>query len=263
MQIVRDPKIVFWDLETIPDWLEIRKVYPRLSDYPGLTLKASITSIICFGYKILGHDKAHCVNAWDFPERWAANINDDYEVVKAAYEVLKDADAVVTHNGKRFDWKYLQTRLVKHGFPPLAKVDHIDTCMVAKQHLLLFNNRLTTVGKFLVDEDKLENGGWDLWVRVCERDPEAQKLMSEYCIQDVALLEKVFRVMRPFMSNIPNHNLFTAEYTTGHVCPSCGSTRINKYGTRITKTKVYQRYRCVDCHSVSRTDIEDRMPRSI
>jgi len=45
------------------------------------------------------------------------------------YKVLSEADAVVTHNGKRFDWKFLQTRLIKHKLKPMSKTPHIDTCV--------------------------------------------------------------------------------------------------------------------------------------
>lgn len=252
---------MFWDLETLPDQTELLKVYPKLGDYPGLTLKATITSIICFGYKILGDPNVKCISAWDFPDLWNQNVNDDSALVKAAYEILKDADAVITHNGKRFDWKFMQTRLLKYGLPPLAKIHHVDTCAVSKSNLLMFNNRLSTVGKFLTDEDKLENGGWDLWVRVHQRDPEAMQLMVDYCKQDVALLEKVFKRLRPLVTNLPNHNLFTIGKE--NVCPNCGSTRLHAHGYRTTKVKTYRRYLCIDCKTTSRTDVEDRMPRSI
>lgn len=259
LEQLREPKVVFWDLETIPNLKEVLKVYPKLGDYPGLTLKATITSIICFGYKV-GDGKVQCVNAWDYP-RWRKDINDDGQIVRAAYEVLKDADAIVTHNGKRFDWKFLQTRLLHHGLPPLHKIIHVDTCAIAKSNLYLFNNRLTTLGKFLVDEDKLENGGWDLWVRVADREQKAMDLMERYCKQDVALLAKVFKRMRPFISTLPNFNLF--QVGDRHVCPTCSSTRLVSHGYRVTKTRAYKRYQCKDCGSVSRTDTEDRMPRAI
>ena len=120
----REPRIILWDLETLPDAREAIKVWTGLGNYPGLTLKASISSIICFGYKVYGKDKpVKCVAAWDFKTRWKKDINDDYMVVKAAYDVLRTADLIVTHNGKRFDQKHLNTRLIKHGFPPLPPID--------------------------------------------------------------------------------------------------------------------------------------------
>jgi len=51
---VDGPRIILWDLETLPDLKEVLKVYPSLSDFNGRTLKAQITSIISFGYKEFG-----------------------------------------------------------------------------------------------------------------------------------------------------------------------------------------------------------------
>jgi DNA polymerase elongation subunit (family B) len=131
-----EPRIVLWDLETLPNLKEVMKIFPSLSNYPGLTMKASINSIICFGYKIYGEKKTHCINAWDFPE-WNKNVNDDKKLCQEAYSILSAADAIVTHNGRRFDWKFFQTRLLLHGMKPLSNIMHIDTGAASKSNLLM------------------------------------------------------------------------------------------------------------------------------
>jgi len=259
------PKIILFDIETLPNWFEILRVWPRLSAYPGLTLKATITTIICAGWKVFGEKKVHCINAWDF-SRWKRNINDDYTVVKKISKILSTADAVVTHNGKSFDWRFLQTRLAYHKLPLLTNLHHIDTKEVAKKHFFAFNNKLETIGRLLANDKKLENGGWDLWVKVAGNNARAKKLMSDYCKQDVLLLEKCYKEMRPLISNIPNHNLFINDGLIdkeSRVCPNCGGSRLYAHGLRITKTTKYRRYRCRDCRSFCRTDKKDAKPRSI
>lgn len=241
---------------------EAMKVFPQLSAYPGLTLKAQINSIICCGYKVLAHNAATaCINAWDF-EPWQRDVNDDSELVAAIYGVLKDADCVVTHNGRKFDWKFLQTRLLKHGFDPLHKIPHVDTCAVAKANLMTFNNRLGNVSQFLGLDNKMENGGWDLWVRVRQRDQEAMWIMEEYCKKDVDVLEGVFKRFRPFINNIPNHNLFNIGTGLRDVCPKCGSTRLTPSGYRYNVTSIKRRWRCGDCGTAMSTDATDRLPRA-
>lgn len=240
----RTPRIVLFDIETLPDMSAVMEVFPSLSDYPGQTLKATISSIICVGWKVLDENKVHCINAWDYPSRWNKDMNDDYRVVQAAYDVLKDADVVITHNGKRFDWKFLQTRLLKHGFPPLPKITHIDTCAEAKKYLLSFNNRLNTLGKFLAQVEKKDNGGWSLWVDVSKKKPEAMALMTSYCKQDVRVTEKVFNKLKPLIRGLPNANIFNGS---DHSCPNCGSENLQKRGERVNKLKRVQRYQCQDC----------------
>lgn len=258
-----EPRIVVFDIETLPILSEVLKVWPGLSNYPGLTLKASHNSIICAGWKVVGEKKVNCIDAWDFPA-WEKDVNNDKALCKALYDVLMGADAVITQNGKRFDWKFLQTRLMIHGLPPLPKTPHIDTKQEAKKHLMMFNNRLGTLGQHLCGDDKLENGGWNLWVDVHARKKKAMQLMTKYCKQDVVLTEKVFLELRPLISTIPNFNIFCPEYAGGkRVCPMCGSTRLKSQGWRHTKTRSYKRLRCLDCQGFSATNAQGHVPRSL
>lgn len=254
MRQLDKPRIILWDLETLPNLNEVLKIYPSLSDYPGLTLKATTCSIICAGWKLLDDKKTHCINAWDFPE-WKNDVNNDYEVVKRISDILNDADAVVTHNGKRFDWKFLQTRLLLHNLPPLKQINHIDTCSLAKSNLLSFNNRLNTLARHFTDKEKMEHEGWNLWVKVHGRDEKAMKVMEKYCKQDVIVLEDIFKILRPFAKMIPNHNLFHAD----DGCPYCGSLKITKSGTRPTKTTIMQRYFCHDCRGHSQSSAKGKI----
>jgi DNA polymerase elongation subunit (family B) len=244
--VKNEPKIILWDIESLPNLKQVMQIFPSLSDYPGLTLKASLNSMICFGYQIFGEKEIKCINAWDFPG-WKKNINDDRDLVMAAYEILKDADATVTHNGKRFDIKFLQTRLLYHGLTPLPKIRHIDTCAEAKRNLLMFNNRLNTISKFLTSEEKLENGGWDLWVKVMNREEKAMELMSRYCKQDVKILNNIFKKIRPFVTNIPNYNHYRS--IEKGLCPSCGGSRLTGHGQIVRKSGLIARFLCRDCGS--------------
>jgi len=256
----KKPKIVFFDLETLANLPKVMKYLAGMSAYPGLTMKATHNSVICFGYKVLGEKNAKCINAWDYPKRWKKDVNDDYEVVKAGYDILKDADAIVGHNSIRFDLKFLNSRLVYHGFPPLPKIAHIDTCRVASSKLFLFNNRLNTVAEFLGCELKMENGGWSLWEKVLVRDKKACATMTKYCKQDVEVLEQVFIKLRPLIKNIPNYNIFNSP--NDDVCPNCGSNNLKKNGTRVLPSRVTQRYICGDCGTQHSKATDTALPKA-
>lgn len=240
--------------------LEVMKVFPSLGDFPGRTLKATINSVICFGYRWLGEPQAHVVSSWDFAKRWRADVNDDSMVAKFAHDTLAQADAVVTFNGRKFDEKFLRTRFFVHNLAPLARVPHIDLCAVAKSNLFAYSNSLKQLAPLLVKSDKMEHDGWPLWVRVSNRDKRAQDEMARYCAQDVNLLVPLFKRMKPLIRNIPNYNLWTNSKAP--VCPSCGSTRLLSNGTRSTNTKIYKRLNCVDCGSPARVDVAGKNPRN-
>lgn len=200
---------------------------------------------------MLGEKRTRCINAWDFKRRWSKDVNDDYMVVKQLYSVLKTADAVVTHNGKRFDWKFLQTRLMHHGFLPLHSIPHLDTCNEAKKYLYLFNNRLNTLGEFLVGKKKKDTGGWELWVDVYERKAKAMHKMTEYCKQDVRLTEQVFLKMRPLIKGIPHAAIFANDSISAY-CPRCGSVKTSKHGVVMQRNGTFQKYKCKNCGSVAK-----------
>lgn len=243
------PKIVTFDLETIWDineWAQEERAF-GMSNWEGRTMKADINSVLCFGYQIHGKG-SKVISVWDFKNTFKANLNDDYLVCMAAYEILKDADAVVTHNGKRFDWKFLRTRFKKHGIPSLPKIIHIDTCAVAKKEYSLFSNRLKDLAKFLGVAPKISTQGRQLWTRIYMGDKTAQKEMSAYCKQDVETTTACSIEMRDVITNWPNVNLYN---NSSDKCPTCGGKHFQKNGFLITKTKKHQRYRCMSCGSSS------------
>jgi len=259
------PKIVLFDLEIIPNLPKALEYWCELScRWETKTLKATITSIVCAGYKIYGEKETHCINAWDYTS-WDKDVNDDYTVCAEIYEVLKDADAIVTHNGIKFDLPYLQTRLKENGLPFLPKLHHIDSLKIVKKNLYMINNKLNTLGKLLAGEQKLAHTGWKLWVDTHNKCPKALALMERYCKQDVNLLEKCFKELLPLIQNMPNRNLWRSvqQIKDGtNVCPNCGSEHIKSNGWRSTKTMAYRRIVCIDCGTWSRTDTKERKPRT-
>ena len=247
---MKKPKIIIWDLETMPNPEEVIKRLPGMGAWPGRTLKSDLNSIICFGYKEYGKKRAKCVNGWDFQKDWKKDRHNDYNVVKAAYDILKDADGIVTHNGTKFDVKVLNTRLKYHGLPRLPKIHHTDTVRLARSNLSLFSNSLSAVAKFLNCTDKMQvNNKWDLWVKLSmgKDTKKTRDVMTKYCKQDVDTLEEVYEELKQYHTS---HVNFNAVAGTKENCPTCGSTHTQKYGTKITKTGKKQRYQCQDCAAV-------------
>jgi len=255
----KKPRIILWDLETLPDPKQIYKNVPSIGAWPGRTFKAELQSVMCFGYKVYGEKRTHCINAWDFKD-WKKDRHNDKQLVTMARDILNEADAIVTHNGKSFDYKVLNTRLAKHGLAPLPKKLHIDTKIVAKRGLSLYSNSLANVAKFFGVADKMTfNNKWGMWERIAfkEETKKDLKVMSDYCKMDVIVLEAIYDKLRPHATSIPNYNIFDKS-EEGRKCPNCGSDKLHKHGTKVTPTKIYQRYLCQSCGTTSRTDTKDK-----
>jgi hypothetical protein len=71
-------------------------------------------------------------------------------------------------------------------------------------------------------------------------DKKALDKMVRYNKQDVRLLERVYKKLRPYMRTHPNENLFRFV----KVCPVCGSRKFKKQGYKYNRTSVRQQYQC-------------------
>lgn len=246
-------KIIIWDLETLPDPRKIYQVIPSIGAWPGRTFKGELQSIMSFGYKYYGDKEAQCVSVWDLDKKWNSRRNDDSALVAYAYNILKDADEIVTHNGKSFDVKVLNTRLAMYGMPPIPNVSHVDTKLAAKK-LSLYSNSLANVAKFFKLEDKMSfSNKWSLWTRIAfgESTKKDRTLMSDYCKQDVDTLEEVYTTLMPYHgTSSVNKNFFANK----PVCPTCGSNNVHKHGIKRTKTREYRRLLCQNCGAASEAD---------
>lgn len=244
------PKIVLLDIETLPDMRGALENWPSLSNYPGLTFRGTVNSICVFGYKLYhGKTKAKTKSVWEY-KGWKKSVNDDKELCEFIYDLLKDAHAIVTQNGKRFDIPFINTRLAVHGLPLLPDIQHVDTKILAKNNFAFFSNSLKHLAEKLTNTEKMPNEGWSLWVDTYDRKPKAMNMMKRYCAQDVEAMEAVFKRLIPYAKTLPNYNLFRND--GAECCHRCGGFNFKSEGTRTTATKIYQRLYCKDCGSLSR-----------
>lgn len=248
------PRIIIYDLECLPDFKRAAHHWPRMSDYPGKTLKAEINSVLSIAWKVFGQSKVHCLKLWDY-DHWTDEKgikferNYDKPLLEDWAEVIKDCDAVVTHNGKRFDEKFIDTRMILNGMKFTPKVKHNDTYQLARQNMTLSSNSLKNLCAALnVPTPKMDSGGWGLWERIVIGEHTQKDLahMAKYNKTDVLATEGCYKVLRSRSKQVPNHNLWIIG--DKNVCPICESTRLRGNGYRhSTQAGLYQRFNCVDC----------------
>ena len=247
--MIKSPSICLIDIETSP-----------IKGYTWTSFEANVlkiiepSKIISVAYKEL-NDASVTVKALPDYKGYKKGVVDDKSLVKDAWDVLDRSDIVVAHNGSSFDIKRLNARFVYHGLTAPSTYKVIDTLTVAKKYFKFDSNSLNNLGKYLNLGEKINNGGFDLWVRCLEDgDPEAWDLMKRYNAQDVELLEKVYLTLRPYQSNHPNTNALVDQ--PGMNCPTCQSEKVSKRGFSITRTGRRQRFQCNDCGSWSTGPLE-------
>lgn len=190
----------------------------------------------------------------DTSGRGPAKVRDDAGIVSELRELLDAADIVVAQNGKRFDLRKINARLLALGGRPYSPIRVVDTYQVAKSVAGFSSNKLAWLSGVLSPEtpklDHRKFPGLELWKECLKDNPVAWKEMKKYNIRDVVATEEVYLSLRPWMKNHPN----IGAYLEGAIpiCTACGSTHLQKRGTTVTQRGKYQQYHCQACGSWSR-----------
>lgn len=231
--MARSPKIIAWDIETS------HSIYAEFSRYNQNPIPYQNTLqhwfIICIAWKELGKKRVNSVHI--------KTPTKDYELVKHVHDVLSNCDAVVHHNGDKFDIKKFNTRAIYHGLDPLPEIIQIDTLKWARKKFKFDSNRLDDLGEFLGLGRKIKTDN-QLWLDALHGSSKAIREMVKYNKQDVILLEAVYKKFKPWFKAQVNQNVMMG---TDFRCPSCGSPEVAKNGTRPKGLKLIQRFYCKEC----------------
>src|SRR3990167_442561 len=244
------PRVLYYDIETS---LQTVAVFDLLhNDFINPDAIVSERHLICAAWKWQGEHTVHAVSLLDDPRRYIKDPHDDYHVVQTLHALLSKADVVIGHNSESFDNKYVETRALYHGLPPLPPITSIDTYRTAKTRFRLNSNKLDYLGSYLkVGRKKPTIPGF--WMRVLRGDVKAIREMVVYNKQDVALLERVFLKLQPYVANHVNRQLFGQSG-----CPRCGSHQVQSRGMHRAISRVYRRFCCQACGGWVRSATNDR-----
>lgn len=239
----KQPKILLFDIECAP-----MEVYVWELKQDGWIPPSSIIQdwcVLSWSAKWLYSGQAQ--SAVLTPDE--AIARNDKRILLPMWELLNEAQVVVTHNGNRFDLKKLNTRFLLHGFPPPHSYQSVDTLAVAKKHFAFSSNSLDYINRQLGLPTKLGTN-FDLWKRCVRGEQEALDYMVEYNREDVFIMEETYLTLRPWISNHPN--LALLSNMDGAACPVCQSTKLRVESVYSTHLSQYQEYRCQSCGAIGR-----------
>lgn len=121
------------------------------------------------------------------------------EMVRGAWALLDEADAVIGYNSKRFDEKHLRTEFKLSGLGPPSHYQSIDLYTVGKREFSFGSHKLDSVAERLQIGRKREHEGFGLWLKCEAQDEDAWRRMRAYNRQDVRLTEKLFEEFREWI----------------------------------------------------------------
>jgi hypothetical protein len=240
---VLPPKILILDIETLPIKALVWDVFKTTIPYQAIEKD---WSILCWSAKWLFDSKV--MGSMVTPEE--AINRQDRSVLARVWELMDEADWIVTHNGDSFDLKKLNWRFFVNGFPKPSYYKSIDTKKIVNDNFAPTYSKLDWVAQVVGIGRKIETD-FKWWVECGQGDKTYLNKMLVYNKQDVHLEEEVYLKLRPWMEKHPNAGLWSNQI--GKVCPCCGGNDITPNGTYATALGLYQAFRCQKCGAMSRS----------
>lgn len=219
-------KILLYDIETF-----------------GFDFNADTGFIMVISYKWHDEKEVHTITRKNPTER-ADKLWDDKAILKQFIPVYEKADLVVTWNGRSFDQRFLQTRMLKHRLGYLPPVPHEDGLLTARRTLKM-RRSLENIGKFFGFQTEKEKMDLEkVWFPAAAGDPIALKQVIKRCESDVLLLEEAYKLLAPLSKVHPNVAMHNGKQQG---CPICGLQRLQQRG-RVQALRHYRiRFHCQNC----------------
>lgn len=233
------PRILTLDIETSA---HVVNTWGLFDQTVGLNQLLVPTRVICFAAKWHGDKRV----------LFYSDFHDGHEeMIAQAWRLMNEADWLITFNGRSFDVKHLHREFLLAGLTPPSPHHDIDLLSAVRAKFRFASNKLDHVSQQLGIGAKKDTGGFDLWKACADGDAKAWNKMRTYCKGDVVLTEQVYDRLVPWIPRHPNRGLWSEE--AGAACPKCGSTDLQRRGTRTTGAGVFARYQCNSCGAWSRS----------
>ena len=163
----------------------------------GGHFEASYGRILCMSY-VYNHapDKVYTIHA--------RTLKDELQALKDIASVVRDADILVSWNGKMFDFPFIQARMFQRLKKMIPKEKHLDLYHVARHHFKLRGYRLDFFAKDMrMEHQKYEVPAWR-WVQAMESEtyPKSYKEIVKHCEQDVRMTNEALELLRPFIVRV-------------------------------------------------------------
>lgn len=235
------PRTLVFDIETRPLTAYVWGIWQQNI---GINQIIDSGGMLCFAAKWTDEDTTQF-----YSERQGRD-----RMLRAAWRLLNEADAVVGWNSQRFDTRWMHSEFVREGMRKPTPCKQIDVMKSVKALQYLPSYKLDYSARNLGVGGKVHTGGFDLWRGCMDGDRESWALMEEYNRADVELTERVFNKLRDggWIKGLPNLSM-----DEGHVCPNCGSDSLHAHKPYRAETRRYALWVCDDCGTASRSTKAD------
>jgi hypothetical protein len=202
--------------------------------------------IMAWSAKWLGDPKSKLI----YYDQRNTKIGNDKGILQPLWELLNEADIVITQNGQSFDSRKIATRFMLHGMNPPKPYMHIDTYRLVKKVAAFTSNKLAYLtDKLCKNHKKLTHGkfkGLSLWIECMKGNKLAWDEMKKYNIEDVLATEELYIAIKAWApDSMPKVYPLTNNTNKCQTCGYFGQMRAGR--DRIRKAGVYKQNSCPKC----------------
>jgi len=245
----RHAKILLLDIETA--YMEVRGIWNlKHNDYISPDKITKGWSVLCWSARWLFDDKV--MGEVVKPEE--AINRKSTSVLKSLWNLLNDADCIVTYNGISFDLPRINAAFLENGYSRPSFYQHLDLYkfVTSKDGIYSPSYKLDYLAKHWLGLDGKNEMKMEDWDECVAGNKQALQKMLDYCKVDVApLLEDLYVYLLPWIVNHPNLGVYNINDDRS-VCPNCESPDITWNETYSTPQGLWEAYRCSNCGSIGR-----------
>lgn len=240
--------LVKWYKEKPQDEVNIKKKGPRILIYDIETKYMSLEGFGLFNQNFSVDQIAEDWTILSYSAKWSdedtviySDVSEKTEdqLLAELHALMDEADFAIAHNGNRFDWKKIRSRMITRGFKPFSPVRKIDTLLICKKEFGFTSNKLLYLTRLLCKKHKKTDhekfAGMRLWQEFVKGNPDAIREMREYNMLDVLSLQELYEIIAPWSSNLPVFEVYDDTATLGEEWV--------KDGFVYTNMAKYQRYK--------------------
>lgn len=163
--------------------------------------------MLCCGFLDYTSNKPEVISLMDYP-RLRSGMWDEKALMRDVFREVQKADLWVTHNGVRFDRRFIQTKFMEAGLGPLKPIPHVDNLYTSRAKLLLHSNRLKSIEDWLVSWKGPISGAKTAlktaqWQAAIMGDRRSFQYIIDHCKQDVLVLRDIYSELRPLLQGHP------------------------------------------------------------
>lgn len=230
------------------------KQQPRivLFDIEATNLDADFGYVLCFGYAALSgqvplQEAVHSAKVLTISQFPGRHVTDDSRLMAKAWEIIESADILVTYYGKEFDYRFVNSRMLRAGLKPLPPLgaSHIDLYYTAKRNFKLHSGRMGALAEYFGCPFKKTSVSGPTWVEAMAGDKKAIEYVAKHCLIDVKMLTWLYYKLRPMVRQHPHLSVLQGNVAVDR-CPVC-SSRMQRRGRTVRGATIVQRLWCRRC----------------